>query len=138
MQRNGGVMREIKFRCWHKNGKHLGKMKFEPAMIYDEKPGDCLQWKNQGQEIIEIMQFTGLHDRNGKPIYDGDICRFDVTELPGIDCLVCDIIGEAMFDEQDAGYFFSTKTQYPYVKPWCARNIEIIGNRFKNPELMEE
>lgn len=68
-------MREIKFRCWHKNGKHLHGMTFAPAMMYDETPGDCLKWKADRQEIVDIMQFTGLCDKNGKEIYEGDIVK---------------------------------------------------------------
>ncbi len=69
-------MREIKFRCWHnkihtiKDGHYITY----GGMLYDEKPGDCLIWKHQGQDIESIMQYTGLHDKNGlTELWEGDI-----------------------------------------------------------------
>jgi hypothetical protein len=55
-------MREIKFRAWHKESKE---------MFYDGGR-HVFQWKHDGQPVI-IEQFTGLLDKNGKEIYEGDI-----------------------------------------------------------------
>ena len=69
-------MREIKFRAWHKgNRSKNGRIINEPQMLHDEKPGDCLVYKNQGQNIESIMQFTGLLDKNGVEIYEGDVTK---------------------------------------------------------------
>jgi uncharacterized phage protein (TIGR01671 family) len=68
----GRLSREIKFRAWHDGG---ASYRYEPQMIYDESPGDCLVWKKQGQPLTAIMQYTGLKDRNGKEIYEGDVVR---------------------------------------------------------------
>ena len=71
-------MREIKFRAWH------GGHKYEkPQMLYDDKPGDCLVFLNQGQNIKAIMQYTGLKDKNGQEIYEGDILQFTMPENLG-------------------------------------------------------
>ncbi len=149
-------MREIKFRAWDElkkewhhdfqfiksgnEGNDWIVFVSDKQRIQDADPSSTLPHPLENpyfQQQLKIMQFTGLFDKNGKEIYEGDICRFDITELPGFDCLFCDIVGEALFDYQDAGYFFSTKTQFPHVKPWFAKNIEIIGNIHENPELLE-
>jgi uncharacterized phage protein (TIGR01671 family) len=92
-------------------------------------------------EEKEIMQFTGLLDKNGKKIFQGDIIKSDYSEF----------IYEVVFATK--GYFagafclknlkaekkyrgFSQKSIWmPSDEP---KNFdEVIGNRFENPELLE-
>lgn len=64
-------MREIKFRAWHHGGgdpRVIGRMEFsEPFM--------ALFWSNIESEpfAVEVMQYAGLKDKNGKEIFEGDI-----------------------------------------------------------------
>lgn len=115
-------MREIKFRAWHALGKYIGKMRFEHGMIYDEKPGDCLTWKNDGQEIESIMQYTGLKDKSGREIYEGDI----VDEAG--------VIGIIEYLNEYAAFGYRTKTGT--IRLYKFAGI-VIGNRYENPELLE-
>jgi hypothetical protein len=110
--------REIKFRAFDKT---LFKM-FEPRTLRDiakEAPNNGVNWYQ-----FEMMQFTGLTDKNGKDIYEGDI-------------LVCGpkdtryhrevIWRDGMFVLlPNRGVF------YDYIM-----SGEIVGNIHENPELME-
>ncbi|MDF2684772.1 MAG: hypothetical protein K0R47_5962 [Brevibacillus sp.] len=116
-------MREIKFRAWHAGHEYA-----EPQMIYDVRPGDCLVWKSQGQNITEIMQYTGMKDIDGKEIYENDI--FTVNKS----------MGEIIYEEDR----FRIRWIYnPNEYNEILRNIvhyvgiAVIGNRLSNPEILE-
>ncbi len=117
-------MREIKFRFW-----------YEGKMCEDLNPNQCEEGTSinvlladwQKEEDIEIMQYTGLKDKNGKEIYDGDILK-----------QFGDIL--TVFWE-DGG--FSVKKQDGINKgltlvPSYLIDCKVIGNIHENPELKKE
>lgn len=107
-------MREFKFRGWN---RIVGRMS-EPVLI-DKFPKDT-QWQN-----LEILQFTGLVDRNGKEIYEGDISQDDEG---------CYWVA---WDGVNAKWAIST-TEHPLcdsLDMWMG-DFEVIGNIYENPELL--
>lgn len=117
-------MREIKFRAWHAGHKHAA-----PQMLYDEKPGDCLLWQSQGQNITHVMQYTGLKDKNGRGVYHKDVWLFH-----GVKYTV----------EWDAEYaMFYLKhpskraTEDDNMHLFVLDQGEVIGNIYENLELLE-
>lgn len=125
------MRREIKFRAWSHGMKAdtpsrkraYGEWVFPPQMMYDEKPGDCLVWKRQGQNI-EVMQYTGLKDRNGKEIYEGDILD-DSKESPLV----------VKYNQKCATFeLVSDKSSYIFPEIYWLE-LHVIGNIYENPEL---
>lgn len=119
-------MREIKFRAWDKIENciapieeiHFGT-KWVAIPVNDEDGGHLEQRKF---DDIEIMQYTGLKDKNGKEIYEGDILRgkWKEAKINPESISVCPPITE--------GFHFYSEME--------DREDEIIGNIFETPELL--
>lgn len=84
---------------------------------------------------IKLMQYTGLKDKNGKEIYEGDIVKF--PEFNG------DIyITPVAWDKSCACFGVSFSGKYPvsfdYLEEFYTelKDIEVIGNIYENPELV--
>ena len=124
-------MREIKFRIWDTENKEMLKVQeldFEPTFyggriaIRPDQYNDYFD-----TEDMILMQYTGLHDKNGKEIYEGDIV-YVVSK---------DENAFILWDEETARYIIQ-------FNGWCAdfdnyygKELEVIGNIYDNPDLLE-
>ena len=108
-------MREIKFRAWDKKGK---------AMREDIQTFYGSFWDIIKDENWDIMQYTGLKDKNGKEIYEGDIVNIDGLIVP-----VIWYAGAWMVE------YFTIPTK-SYLSHFDELDVEIIGNKYENTELL--
>ena len=83
-------------------------------------------------EDIELMQYTGLKDKNGVKIFEGDIVKCKVYAIDN-ETFEIDDIGEVVYDDDCCAYFIQFNEGYIHLT--SAWNLEVIGNIYENPEL---
>lgn len=144
-------MREIKFRVWSKYSRKMFEEGFYLSLDGDLFQNDELDYKNKSS--FEIMQYTGLKDKNGKEIYEGDVVRtWEQDEhIPERDS-GGGIIGFdtkegfsqiGVVDFKGAWFTYETKKHLEGRKEQIfapldfTNDLEVIGNIYENPELLE-
>lgn len=115
-------MRDIKFRAWDIAYKKW----LEQKEVYEEVAEQGM-WNPERSEYFHIMQYTGLKDKNGKEIYEGDIVMKE-TYSRGYWLPV--VWKEAMFAVGESGLSPLYKSDAKYY--------EVIGNIYENPSLLTQ
>ena len=108
-------MREIKFRQWSSDRFH-----------YWGCNSDNFTSPLSNRLDIPSEQFTGLHDKNGKEIYEGDLIKY------GSDAPLEVIYRESCFCYNQKSRYISRLQIFDNIN-----KIEVIGNIHENPELLE-
>lgn len=126
-------MREIKFRAWDKKQKAMyaimTSMFFDGVLVSCSFLGFCGDEKTVPIDDLEIMQYTGLKDKNGKEIYEGDICRYKWEGN------VLEHGGEIKFKvKQDADARYLSFSNCLAGK--SSYDLEVIGNIYENGDLI--
>ena len=115
-------MRSLKFRAWDARNKLM----IPEILTISKNGGIDLLYQLVPPDLI-IMQFTGLHDKNGKEIWEGDI----------LECIY------GYVDKQFEVYFenglFSMKTKDGLTQPVyvLGQISKVLGNIYEHPHLLE-
>ena len=132
-------MREVKFR-----GKRVdnGEWVVGDYMRYSNKKSiimvDLLEEEDYWVSSETVGQYTGLKDKNGKEIYEGDIVSFEDSdggyEYPDL------AVNTGIVEYGELGFYFTNRVAVEmddfYIKDGRCDEIEVLGNIYENPELM--
>ena len=127
-------MREIEFRFYDKDEQKmhyvkslwfpLGSPNYKDISIHNPDE-DCYEWR--GIDDGYLMQYTGLKDKNGTKIFEGDIVRYDNG------------FGIITWSDPDSSYMCVDEggEYWAWISELYMPSVEVIGNKFDNPELLE-
>jgi uncharacterized phage protein (TIGR01671 family) len=127
-------MREIKFRAWDKtNKKMIAVGMYESQMLFFKTPLNYIDRlpRPPEPEMSEPMQYTGLKDKNGKEIYEGDIVQ------------ASEMVGQVFWNDFSSGFRFAEEPDADiektyYLNKFAQSQYVVIGNIYENPGLVSD
>ena len=125
-----------KFRLWN---RITSQLHIVDGLYFDDREAEYVDDDNVlrfvGFKNIDLMQSTGLKDKNGKEIFEGDILAFKTDD---------EVINVKIFWDEKHALFMFRSEKYNEEEPLAelveanTYPFEIIGNVYENPELLEE
>lgn len=117
-----------KFRAWLKKDKEMiavEEIHFNNGEL--DFIGDAITWMCKNNDFV-LVQSTGMVDKNGKEIFEGDILGTKDGLLNGV-----------VKYSSSLGMWTNTLIRYSNFERLCsiANSREVIGNVYENPELLE-
>lgn len=124
-------MREIKFRAFE---EHSQRMFYNVQSGIYMDPDEFESFNDiLGLARYKVMQFTGLKDKNGDEIYEGDFIKIISSYYRQ------EIIATVRYENSLASFVFETGEDQGYSRIDASfKDIKVVGNIYEDPDLLEE
>ena len=138
-------MRELKFRIWVKDEERYYDESGEESFLIVpngivlyiseeyEEDGEWFTDKTSATDDVVVEQYTGLKDKNGKEIYEGDRIKIE-----GSDTIYTVEYGRGVWVARFGDESGDNICLFHYVRKDMVLYAEVIGNIHENPELLKE
>lgn len=129
-------MREINYRAWLIDAQRMVDVReinfYIKTISYIEDDYESLEqtWEDEDLNKVVLMQFTGLYDKNGIEIYEGDIVK-GCSVYPTANTFESLLMGEVYYTSR------GTWDCCSYILGGLNEQVEVIGNIYENKELIE-
>lgn len=117
-------MREIKYKIWYHKDKKMTEP-FGPDKFHCRVPSNL-------SECGQLLAYTGLKDKNGKEIYEGDIIKIELEDATKQGVVKFDSL-RGIWEPYLEG---SNEFWYTFMQLVTDFGVYVIGNIYSNPELL--
>lgn len=121
-----------KFRAWDKENKEMLFVR-QIDFMFEKVVLEC--YEQFFIDEVELMQYTGLRDKNGREIYEGDVVRYE--------CCFESYVEEVIYDDKHCNFRTIDKDEKTFsfdalISDFDVDCFEVVGNKYENLELLGE
>ncbi|CAL83906.1 hypothetical protein FDF29_06445 [Clostridium botulinum] len=133
-------MREIKFRAWDKIDEKIREItlidfEYKKVKLLNDYTGES--YLRDFEEVI-LLEYTGLKDKNGKEIYEGNILHIEIKDKSIKDKIIASSNEVVKYKDCKFGVVWGWHRDFIGLDGFYNTAFQVIGNVYEDPKLLQE